>query len=47
MPNEFAKGRLGGFSFQAGEKLIADWQAWVTPASLLTPGSPPPPRLRR
>jgi hypothetical protein len=45
MSDAFARGRLGGFSFQAGEgkNLIADRLAWVTPAPVLTPGSPPAP----
>ena len=47
MPDEFARGRLGGFSFQAGEgksSSLTGWcggPLWVTPAPVLTPGSPP------
>jgi hypothetical protein len=45
MPDAFARGCLGGFQFSGWgkEKLIADRLAWVIPAPVLTPGSPPAP----
>jgi len=45
MPDAFARGRLGGFQFSGWgrKKLIADRLAWVTPAPVVTPGSPPAP----
>ena len=47
MPDAFARGRLGGFSFQAGEGKSSSL-AWVTPAPVVTPGlplAPPTPAL--
>jgi len=39
MPDAFARGFQ--FSGWGRKKLIADRLAWVTPAPVLTPGSPP------
>ena len=45
MPDAFARGRLGDFSFQAGERKSSSLTglAWVTQAPVVTPGSPPAP----
>ena len=43
MPDAFAQGSFRGFQFSGWgrKKLIADRLAWVTPAPVVTPGSPP------
>jgi hypothetical protein len=42
MPDAFCQGSFRGFQFSGWgrKKLIADRLAWVTPAPVLTPGSP-------